>query len=138
MQGDGSEICVLVVDDDEDIRLLLSLVLSEERCRVLTASDGVEATERLHAEPVDLLITDYAMPRMNGLDLMRWTKACLPHVRVVLITGSDDPALAAAARECGALRVFLKPFPIEDLLFLAEEVRRAKPIREFAACTPLS
>jgi CheY-like chemotaxis protein len=128
MEAEGREICVLAVDDDEGVRLLLSVVLTEERCRVLTASDGVEAAEILKAEPVDLLITDYAMPRMDGLELIRWTRACFRDVETVLITGHDDPALMNEAKSCGALRVFLKPFPIETLLSLAAEIRRTRPI----------
>ncbi len=133
MQDNGCEICVLVVDDDEGVRSWLSVLLTEARCRVLTAPDGVEATSLLKTEAVDLLITDYAMPRMNGLDLTRWTRTCLPHVGVIVITGNNDPALAAAAHRAGALRVLLKPFPMEELLPLAEEIRQAMPNRGPAA-----
>ena len=136
MEADGRELCVLAVDDDEGVRLLLSVVLTEEGCRVLTASDGVEAAEILKAEPVDLLITDYAMPRMNGLDLIRWTRACFRDVDTVLITGHDDPALMAEAGACGALRVFLKPFPIETIVSLAAEIRRTPPSLKIAPSIP--
>jgi DNA-binding response OmpR family regulator len=136
MQDDGCEICVLVVDDDEGVRYCLSVVLTETRYRVLTAADGVEAASILKSEPVDLLITDYVMPRMNGLDLIRWTRACLPHVGVIMITANDDPAVAAAARSCGALRVLLKPFPMEEILPLAEEIRQAMRNHGPAASSP--
>jgi CheY-like chemotaxis protein len=122
MENEGREICVLAVDDDERSRSLLALVLSDERCRVLTASNGVEAEALLKAEPVDLLITDYEMPQMNGLELIRRAKTSFPHVEVVLITGHQDPAVAAAARTSGVRRVFLKPFPIEEVLALVREI----------------
>lgn len=133
MQDDGCEICVLIVDDDEGVREWLSVLFSEARSRVLTASDGVEAANILKTEAVDLLITDYAMPRMNGLDLTRWTRTCLPHVCVVVITGNNDPAVESAARDSGAFRVLLKPFPMEELLPLVEEIRQAMPNRGPAA-----
>jgi DNA-binding response OmpR family regulator len=128
----------LVVDDDEGVRSWLSVVLTEVRCRVLTAADGVEAMSILKTEAVDLLITDYVMPRMNGLDLIRWTRARLPHVGSILITGNTDPAIVAAARGCGALRVLLKPFPMEELLRLPEEIRDAMRNRGPAASSPSS
>ncbi|HSB68160.1 MAG TPA: response regulator [Candidatus Methylomirabilis sp.] len=122
MENEGREICVLAVDDDERSRSLLTLVLSDERCRVLTASNGVEAMELLRAEPVDFLITDYDMPQMNGLELIRHVKSCFSHVAVVLITGHEDPSVAAAARSSGVRRVFLKPFPIEELLAVVKAI----------------
>jgi CheY-like chemotaxis protein len=132
-EDEGREIRVLVVDDDEGVRLFLSVILSEEGCRVLSAPDGAEGQEILRIHPVDLLITDYNMPRMNGLDLISWSRLRLPEVPAVLVTGQEDPALEAAARACGALRVFLKPFPIEELLLLVGQLRRATRSFEYAA-----
>lgn len=119
---------VLAVDDDYVNRLLLVDVLANASCRVLTASDGAEAVEILEEQPVDLLITDYDMPRMNGLDLIRWSKARFPHVTAVMVTGQDSQALAAQGRECGALRVLLKPLSVEHLLSLVDEIRGTAPI----------
>lgn len=116
---------VLVVDDDAAIRPILAEALRYAGCRVLTAANGAEAMEILGEEPVDLLITDYDMPRMNGLDLIRWSKARFPQLIAVLITGENCPALAAQGRECGAAGVFLKPFPVTHLLALVEEMRGA-------------
>jgi CheY-like chemotaxis protein len=130
---DGGAFRVLVVDDDEGVRLFLSLILSEEGCRVLSASDGVEGLEILRFHPVDLLITDYNMPRMNGLDLISWSRMRLPEVPAVLVTGQEDPALEAAARACGALRVFLKPLTLDELLLLIGQIRRATRSFEYAA-----
>lgn len=128
MGEEGREFRVLAVDDDYLIRLLLADVLTNASCRVLTASDGAEAVEILEKEPVDLLITDYDMPRMNGLDLIRWSKARFPHVTAVMITGQNCQALAAEGRQFGALRVLLKPFSVEHLLSLVGEIRGTAPI----------
>lgn len=127
MREERRELRVLAVDDDYRIRLLLTEVLAHASCRVLTASDGAEAMKILEVEPVDLLITDYEMPRMNGLDLIRWSKGRFPHVTAVMITGQDSSALAAQGRECGVLRVLRKPFSVEDLVSLVGEIRDAAP-----------
>jgi two-component system chemotaxis response regulator CheY len=124
--GEGRpELRVLVVDDDAGIRLLLADVLTEASCRVFTASDGAEAVEILEAEPVDLLITDYDMPRMNGLELIRWSQARLPHMTTVMITGHDAQTVRAEGWTCGALRILQKPFSEEHLLLLVGELRGA-------------
>ncbi len=127
MGEEGREFRVLAVDDDCFVRLLFAEVLARASCRVLTASDGAEAVEILEGEPVDLLITDYEMPRMNGLDLIRWSKARFPHVTAVMITGQDPQALAARGRECGALRILRKPVSVEHLLALVGEIRGTAP-----------
>ena len=114
---------VLVVDDAEQTRCLIADELREAGCRVSTASDGVEAVEILETERVDLLFTDCDMPRMNGLELIRWSRAHLPHVPAVLMTGHERDAVGAEAWHCGALRILLKPFSIEHLLMLVRELR---------------
>jgi DNA-binding NtrC family response regulator len=116
---------VLVVDDDKSVRSLLSVELAEAGYSVLTASDGLEAVEILNAGRVDLLITDYSMRQMNGLNLLWLTKLNFPELPAVMMTGHADPVLTEAAHACGALRIFQKPFPIGDLLVLASQFRRA-------------
>ncbi len=123
MAQDRRELHVLVVDDDSMLRLLLVEVLAQAGCRVFTACDGVEAVRLLEEEPVDCLITDYDMPRMNGLELIRWSKANLPQMTVVMMSGRNCQALAAEGRECGALRVLLKPIAVEHLLSLLGAIR---------------
>ncbi len=127
MGEEGREFRVLVVDDDDLNRLLLVDVLTGARCRVLSASDGTEAVRILEEQPVDLLITDYDMPRMNGLDLIRWSKARFPHVTAVMVTGQDSQVLSAQGRKCGALRVLLKPFSVGHFLSLVDKIRDTLP-----------
>ncbi len=113
---------VLVVDDDEAIRLYIGEVLREAGCRVLTASDGIEAVEILGASPADLLITDYNMPRMSGLELMRWCQAHLPRLPILLISGQDPESIPVKGEKRGALRVLQKPFSEEHLLLVVGDL----------------
>jgi two-component system capsular synthesis sensor histidine kinase RcsC len=125
MGEERRDLRVLVVEDDETIRLLIAHVLTGASCRVFTATDGVEAVECLETEPVDLLITDYDMPRMNGLELVRWSRARWPHVTTVLITGHDPSAVAPEGWPSGVQHIFRKPFSVEHLLSLVGELRSA-------------
>ncbi len=117
------DLVVLAVDDDSALRQHLAEALPLLGCRVLTASDGVEAMTILDAQRVDLLITDYDMPRMNGLELIQWATGRLPRLTAVLMTGQSSPSVAAAAQECGARHVLLKPVSVQHLLSLLEQVR---------------
>jgi DNA-binding response OmpR family regulator len=119
------ELRVLAVDDDGSIRLLLADVLEEAGCRVFTAPDGAEAMDILEEEPVDLLITDYHMPRMNGLDLIRRSRERYPQVAAIMMTGDTRETVAAEARKSGAYRILLKPFAFEELLLLVGNLRGA-------------
>ncbi len=117
------ELRVLAVDDDHGIRLLIADELTEAGCQVFTASDGQEAVSILEAEPVDLLITDNNMPRMNGLELIRWIRAHLPHVATIMMTGDPSQMTTTEAWASGVHRILLKPFSLEHLLLLVGELR---------------
>jgi len=116
---------VLVVDDDEAIRLCIGEVLGGAGCRVVTASDGIEAVEILGASPVDLLITDYNMPRMSGLELIRWCQAILPALPTVLISGHDLETVPVKGGRRATLRLLQKPFSEEHLLRVVGELSGA-------------
>ncbi len=65
---------ILLVDDEEHIRKLLSTFLRRQGYEIMTANDGWEAREAVERDTPDLVITDVNMPRINGLDLMRWLR----------------------------------------------------------------
>ncbi len=125
MGEERHELRVLVVDDDEAIRLYVGDVLRGAGYRVLTASDGIQAVEILGESPVDLLITDYNMPRMSGLELIRWCQAILPRLPTVLISGHDPKTVPVKGGKLGGLRVLQKPFSEEHLLLAVGELSGA-------------
>ncbi len=104
----------LIVDDDEDLRELLGLALSEEGFSVETACDGLDALERLRARRCDVLLVDLRMPRMNGLELMDALKRepSLAGIPVVVITG--DTVQGQEALAAGASALLRKPFDVSD------------------------
>ena len=108
---------VLVCDDDDGVRKLVSDLLVFRGYRVLEASNGRQALELAarHGEAIDLLVTDVVMPEMGGNELARKLKERHPRLRVLYISGySDDASLLSAPLEPGTF--FLpKPFLPADL-----------------------
>lgn len=110
---------VLVVDDDQDIRETVALVLRAKGFGVELAADGVEALERLEkGEAPSLILLDLRMPRMNGLELLDELRARRWHLPVVVLTG--DHAAAAEAEKSGAKGSLIKPVDLDALLGAVE------------------
>jgi CheY-like chemotaxis protein len=108
---------ILVVDDDEDIREIVGLVLEQSGYRTVGAVDGADALERLRdgLHPA-LAIVDLMMPRLSGADLVRAmrTDPRLAPIPVVILSG--DRAVRQISAELGASSALLKPVELEDLL----------------------
>lgn len=127
---DGSDAFrVLVADDSSEIREVLFEALGSIECIVTCVQDGLEALATLQAGPFDLLITDYQMPRLNGLALLRCLQAgsCCPPS--ILITGHSAPEVIQEARQAGVTLVMTKPFAIPDLLSHVESIKDHRPAR---------
>lgn len=121
--GMGKLFRVLVADDSSEIRELLFEALSSIACDVTCVKDGLEALASLQVGTYDLLITDYQMPRLDGLALLEYLQTgncCLPSI---LITGHSSSDLIAEAKQRGATLVLPKPFEIFYLLSLVESIR---------------
>ena len=124
---------VLVVDDEPEIRRLLVDVLSGPTCRVVTAEDGVDAVKKLQRGRFSAVVTDINMPRMDGLELLRWIKKNRRKEAVVVMTGSPDyedlssremPVVAARFRKPFRLPLFLDT--LNALISLEERVPRSR------------
>ena len=110
----GSRV-ILVVDDEESVRLLLSTLLERDSYKVLLANDGQHALEvaRKHTGEINALVTDYKMPRLDGLELAKVLSAERPGMRVMIMSGrmSNPEAL----RQSG-FPLLPKPFTISGFL----------------------
>ncbi|GAA3406823.1 response regulator [Paenibacillus hodogayensis] len=118
---------VMIVDDEPIIRIgLTSLVDWEQHGFRLAgeASDGLEALELFRREPVDIVITDIRMPRMDGLELMREVKAIRDDVGLLVLSCLDDFACVKEAMKLGAQDYILKPtMEPEELVAILGTVR---------------
>ncbi len=106
---------ILVVDDEENTRLALCLLLQGKGYCVSTASHGLEALENLRQQTADFVLTDLHMPQMSGLDLLRSVKRDFPGVRVIMMTAIGGVQAQMEARLHGACDFLLKPVRSEEL-----------------------
>lgn len=123
---------LLIVDDDElIISLLRDLLAREERYRISTTPDPREALTLLRAGPFDLLITDYRMPEVTGLGLIREARRLHRDLIGILITGFAWPDAAAEATEAGAYDLMLKPLNIGEVrITVRNACERIRLVRE--------
>ncbi len=107
---------VLVVDDEKDIRKIVSRILEKSGYKAITAGDAMEGLMQLHENSVDLVITDIRMPGMNGLDLIKQVHEIQPGIPVIIITGYGTFDLAVEALARGAFFFVTKPFETSTLV----------------------
>ena len=112
---------LLVADDDPGLRESLERTLTREGYRVLLASDGRAALERVQGGGIDLIVTDLKMPGLTGLDLLRAAKAIAPDLDVILLTAFGTVEEAVKAMKDGAYDFLTKPFRREQLIKLIDK-----------------
>jgi two-component system alkaline phosphatase synthesis response regulator PhoP len=128
--GDGREVgCVLIVDDDDVVRLVCAVNLEAEGVRVLEASDGLEGLEQARSQRPDLVLTDVSMPGLDGFELAAQLRRDV-HTRripVVFLSGEAAKPNADRARALGAVAYLTKPFdPIALAAFVVRELAAAR------------
>ena len=111
---------ILIVDDEERMRHLLSIMLGRKGYRVEQAADGVEALEMIGATPFDMVITDIRMPRMDGIELMKKILEMEIPPPVVFITAFATVESAVEAMRQGAVDYITKPFEEDRILLTVE------------------
>lgn len=104
---------ILIVDDEQNMRVALFEALSRNGHEVAVAENGRMALEMMARHLPDLVITDIKMPGMDGLELLRQAKALHPELPVVIMTGFATVDTAVEAMKQGAFDYLLKPFPVE-------------------------
>lgn len=130
----GGTETILVVDDEEGLRNILVRGLREQGYRVLEAANGrqaIEVVERSGNE-LDLVITDVAMPELNGADLARFTLPKYPDLPFIFISGQPREALTQIAQTNDAATLLEKPFTHDRLAAVVRETLDRKTIRSRA------
>lgn len=108
---------VLVVDDEEAIREVVSTMLESKGYQCAVAQNGRVAQEQIKKETPDLILSDMIMPEMDGIKLLEWVRQYDPDVPVIMVTAIHDISTALEAIRRGAYDYILKPFE-KDQLFL--------------------
>ena len=106
---------VLIVDDESEIRELISLQLEDTQRQFLFAGNGLEAIEILKDQKIDLVISDIAMPKMNGFELLRKIKLLGLTTPVIIITGHADSMVANQLRTYSVRSFINKPWNRAEL-----------------------
>ena len=118
-----SEVRVLLVEDEDDLRLLIGEALRMTGYRVSTAADGPQAVTAMEREAFDVVVSDVSMPNgMSGIELSDHVARLQPHARVILASGFARAQLPALP---GNVTFLPKPYRIPQLLALLPE--RAEP-----------
>lgn len=115
--------CILLAEDEPDLRCLLAEQLEEHGLSVVQAADGVEALEKLEAHPgLALLLSDIRMPRMDGHALVEAALALRPELKVLMMTAYPTQRPAPAALRAREIRTLSKPFNVERMIGVVREM----------------
>ncbi|GGG25099.1 response regulator [Paenibacillus abyssi] len=106
---------VLIVDDQNGIRVLLVEVFSSEGYHTFQASNGKLALEIVTKEPPDLVLLDMKIPGMDGLEILKHIKAINREIKVIMMTAYGELDMIKEATDLGALMHFTKPFDIDEM-----------------------
>ena len=116
---------ILIIDDDDEIRLILRQLLEQAGYKVEEASDGKEGISLHRQKTADLIITDMIMPKKEGMETIMELRTDFPHVKIIAMSGGGrigPENYLQMAEAFGALNIFKKPFNLEDMLGAVREL----------------
>lgn len=118
---------ILIVDDSESIREVVSFTLENAGYKVLVGTDGVDALQFLNGGHIDLVLTDFHMPNMDGISLIREirAKADYQYTPILLLTTESQAAKKEEAKAAGATGWIVKPFVQDKLLAVVQKLIRS-------------
>lgn len=115
---------ILIADDEEDLRMLVGITLEDPAYRIVTAVDGEQALKQIRQIRPDLVILDWKMPRVNGLEVVKQLRQDPTTMRipVVLLTANHCQKDQAEVQALGIVAYLVKPFSPLELLHLVQRV----------------
>lgn len=119
---EDKKIKIAIIDDARFMRTLISSVLEEEGFETVSFGNPVEALKVLTDTPTDIILVDYEMPEMNGLEFIEKFKPKERHVPTVMLTTETDVNLAVSAIRLGASDFLTKPFKKDELIHILKKV----------------
>jgi len=124
---------ILVVDDDESVRKVLSLILEEEGYVVDTAENGKEAIEKSESKCYNLALIDIRLPDMKGTKLLTAMKETTPKMAKIIITGYPTLKNAIETVNKGADAYILKPFNMDNILeTIKEQLKKQQETKKYS------
>ena len=127
----GRQIKILIIDDEKDVADILNDFLSDKERLIDVCYDGLAGIERIQKNFYDLIIVDLVMPKVGGLEILRYSKKTNPHVLVIIITGHASLETAVMAIKEGAYDYIRKPCKLEEIRIVVENaIDKIKLYRE--------
>ncbi|MFZ2398891.1 MAG: sigma-54 dependent transcriptional regulator [Smithella sp.] len=127
---------ILIVDDELNMRLVLSAMLKKEGFDISSASNGREALQILQSNNMDVVITDLKMPDIDGMELLTSISGRNPEIPVIMITAHGTIATAVEALKKGAFDYITKPFDIDDLKNIISKAIKTRALKESELSLP--
>ena len=119
---------ILVLEDDNGFRAVLSEVLTDAGHQAVLAQSGAEAIEQVKSQPFDLLLIDNRMPGISGFEFLQWVRTAGYQTPVIIMTAYADVPAVVSSMRLGAMDFLTKPFsPIHSLLPVVERCLTASP-----------
>ena len=115
---------ILIADDDQDVRACISMrLVRNPRFRIVEAASGRDALDLARQEHPDLVILDWSMPGLNGIEFMQALREdpTMAETPVIMMTGKNAPAELAQARALGVCAYLVKPFDLAEILKKIQE-----------------
>lgn len=118
-----NKIKILLVDDEENVRNALKRVLKREGYEVYSVPGGIEALSQLRKISPDVIISDFLMPEMDGIEFLQKTRELQPEaVRIILTAHADLQMALQAINEAGIYRLLTKPWDAADLKIMLNQI----------------
>ena len=117
---------ILIVDDEDVVRLSYAMILARENCQAQTAWDGDEALRAMGSGPFDVVLLDLRMPGAGGMSVLKSIKQKWPESEVVIITGYPTVASAKEAVRLGAYDYVAKPVGPQDVINVTDSAMTRK------------
>lgn len=121
---------ILIVDDEEDIRISLGGILEDEGYQVVSAANGADAIDVVREEVPDLVLLDIWMPGMDGIQTLEQIKLLFPEITVVMMSGHGTIETAVRATRMGAFDFIEKPFSLDKLVITVGNAINLKELRK--------
>ncbi len=120
---------ILIIEDDDSVRMSLRMALEDANYEVEEADDGEAGIKLYRQNPADLIITDIIMPEKEGIELITELTEEYPDIRIIAISGGgkvDSDLYLLVSKKVGAIKTFLKPLDINVLVDTVNELLKQK------------
>ena len=121
---------ILVVDDEASLREVLTIMLQREGYDIDTAADGAAAQALLQESDFDLIISDIKMPRVSGIELLRFVREHAPETMMIMITAFSTSEDAVEAMKLGAFDYITKPFRNDEIRLIVRNALERRALRQ--------